>query len=646
MNHRRPKIEGHICRSVEAVLRELSTLKVASVVSCDLETSGLNFQTDIIYSIGFGALIGDSLDGYCIIVPRELVYDNSVRDTVKEFIRNFPGIISFHNGKFDCKFLWKYFGEEVPITWPQHFADTLLLSYVRDERGGSDEDQSHSGNQSEHGLKTISRLRFNQPDYHFDFNKFYKQPEEERDWSSLYYYHCQDCYWQVRLYFDLIKELDEESPKLRQVHDIILSTGSKSVSHMEYRGILVDSDHLKNLEEKYTDKCSQLEEKCQGFVSRKNGCIKNLNSAAQVVPFLFDTLGLPGERTTEKESLLFLSGKVELDIKEFIETLLEFRTYKKMISNYVHGLLNGRDENGRIHPDTQLHGARTGRMSVRRPAVQTIPVLFGPDIRRAFIASPGFTWVDADESQLELRVIAFLSQDWRLIQAYLEGRDIHREVGATMFKKSADLVTDYERYLAKYVDFGVIYQRTAMAVANGWEMQYAHEKYGIEKWTVEESQYFIDEFLGGFPEMQAWIEKQKKKVGKPPVFAETATGFRRRFPLVTSRTRAEIERQMVNSPIQGTASHITFGALHNIQEEFYTRWPGSAFVLMTVHDSIGSEVRDELVEEAIEVKKRHMEHTDIPGWNVPLRADLKCGPNWADAVEYGGKGKIDTRSVH
>lgn len=188
--------------------------------------------------------------------------------------------------------------------------------------------------------------------------------------------------------------------------------------------------------------------------------------------------------------------------------------------------------------------------------------------------------------------------------------------------------------IVMYIDFGVIYQRTAQAVVDGWEMQYAEMKYGQKKWTLEEAQFFIDGFLGGFPQMQAWIEAQKQRVFLPEVFSETAFGFRRRFPLIMRRTVAEIQRQLVNSPIQGTASQITFMALHRIQEEFYQRWPGSAHVLLTVHDSIASEVRDDLVEEAIKVKKKYMEHVDLPDWNVPLRADVKISKiSWGDAKE-------------
>lgn len=627
-----PEVEIEIPDTPLGIYDALDTISNASGISCDLETSGFDPNEDLIYSIGFGALKSDGT-GYSVIIKRELIYNSAVQEYVRNLFSSFQGPIAFHNGKFDMKFIWTWLGEADLTTWPQNFQDTMLLNYCRDERGGSDEDRKHSGNQSEHGLKTISRIRYDIPDYKFNFDKFNEIPPEERDWDSLYYYHALDCYQTIRLWWDVTRELDEESPKLREVHDKILSPGSKALSRAESRGILVDEDHLKRLDEKYTNQANELEDFCRGFLSKRGIEVSNLGSPKEMVGVLFDKLNLPGERTTEKESLLFLTTKVDEEMKEFLEQFLNYRTVKKMISNYVHGLLNSRDRNGRIHPDFQIHGARTGRMSARRPAVQTIPTLFGPDIRRAFIPTPGYVWVDADESQLELRVAAYLSQDEAMIRAYQEDRDIHREVAAAMFKKPPEEITDYERYLAKYIDFGVIYQRTAMAVATGWEMTYAELKYGQKKWTTEEAQFFIDEFLGGFPGLQKWLEDQKNRVNLPEVFAETATGFRRRFPFVSRRNRSGIQRQLVNSPIQGFASHITFSGLGRIQEEFFRKWPGGAYVLMTVHDSIGSEVHKDLIGEVIPIIKSNMEIAPVPNFNVPLRSDFKVGHSWGEAIE-------------
>lgn len=617
-----PEIDLRVVRSREELLSELLDLKTADVISLDIETSGLNPHRDTLFSVGFGV----DLSGYrAVIIPRDLIPHGEVRDLVRDFVRSFPGTIVFHNGKFDLQFLWVWWGEQVI---PREIQDTMILNYCRDERPAG----RHSG----HGLKTISRVHYD-ISYEFDFDAFSRLPEEARPWDELYKYQGLDCIQTLRYFHDGRRALSQERPRAWDgAYRSILIPGTVALARAEYRGIRIDRDHLKRLRQVYLEKILGMEETLFDWVRRKGGTVTNLNSPKQMTDFLFDHLRLPGPRTTEKESLLFLTTRVDEETKAFIEMFLDYRLYTRALSTYIDGLLEASAATGRVHPDFWVHGTATGRLSCHDPNVQNIPVLMGDDIRRAFLPSEGFLWVDADESQLELRVAAELSQDDTMIQAYIDGRDIHREVASTMFGKPPSEITDYERYLAKYVDFGVIYQRSAQSVANGWEMTYYELKYKQPKWTVEQAEAFIQRFLGGFPGLQSWIKRQKEFV-RAHGYVELPMGTRREFPLQWENL-SSIERQAVNTPIQGTASHITFHALSKIQEEFHRRWPGLACVLMTVHDSIGCEIHASLLErtdrgwrgEPIDVIRHWLETPPFP-MRTPLKAEVKVGPSWGDA---------------
>jgi len=622
-----PEVTVVVTRSAEEVRDELAFLREASVVSCDIESSGFEFYRDELFSVGFGAQTVDG-KGYGVIIPRELIPDPVVSRLVRDFVREFPGKLVFHNAKFDLQFLWAWWGEQV---LPRNLHDTMLLNYCRDERPAG----RHSG----HSLKSISRVYYDIPDYGFDFDSFVKSPEETRDWERLYRYQSLDCYQTVRYFHDVCSALPQERPRvLEGVYSPILIPGSVALTRAEYRGIRIDRGHLEALRDRFSRHLDQLGSRLLGWIDSRGGRVTNLNSPKQMVDFLFGHLKLPGPATTEKESLLFLTTRVDPDIKQFIEEFLDYRLHSRVLGTYIEGLLKKSAATGRIHPDFWIHGTATGRLSCHDPNVQNIPVLMGTEIRKAFLPSEGFLWVDADESQLELRVAAELSRDEAMIQAYRDGRDIHREVASAMFGKPPDQITDYERYLAKYVDFGVIYQRSAQSVANGWEMTYYELKYKQPKWTVEEAEFFISQFLGGFPGLQKWINEQKQWVRRHG-YVETLTGARREFPLRWANL-ASIERQAVNTPIQGTASHITFAALSKIQETFVQRWPGKAYVLMTVHDSIGCEVHESLLSrtargwegEPIDIIRQAMETPPVP-MVVPLKADIKVGTSWGDAAK-------------
>jgi DNA polymerase-1 len=197
-----------------------------------------------------------------------------------------------------------------------------------------------------------------------------------------------------------------------------------------------------------------------------------------------------------------------------------------------------------------------------------------------------------------------------------------------MFGKPPEEISYFERYLAKYVDFGLIYGRSARSLVEGWEMEYLAQQ-GGERWTQKQAETFIEKFLGQFPQLKAWLANQERLVHSQH-YIETLTGRRRRFPLITPQTRGSAERQARNSPIQSFASDINLSAmikLHDLLD------PREARILYSVYDSISFEIREDVLEKNIDVIKAVMEKPPIP-LLVPLRVDVEVGPRWSETKPW------------
>jgi uracil-DNA glycosylase family 4 len=492
-----PPVEKHVVRTWPDLREALTPLLQASVVSCDLETTGFRPMFDRLLSTGFGALY-DDLSGYTVVIDQR-DFNANVRQEIWEWLQEFKGTLVFHNGKFDAQFLHHYFGR--PIEGPFRFADTMMLSALADDRssGRSEAGGNEMSGSGQHGLKYHARVRYDIPDYHFNFDAFFKRMEagevKDEEWEAMWDYHAVDLYATCRLYKDLVQELNEEDPDLISVHDRITAPGQRLFAKIEYGGVPVDEPYLEGVS-------AELELKAKGILDRlrllagKFGYPElNPNSEPQVADLLMNRCGLRIQNT-EKESLFFArescKRRHEDDIAELITLILEYRQWSRLRSKDVEGLKKLIEPDGYVRPDFQVGaGTATGRLSCRNPNLQNVATLIGPMIERCFVSQHRiqrqvpvpwdrsyqtiewdgeqwnivddvilgrgeYVWVKYDWSQLELRVAAFLSQDPNMIQAYLDNRDIHREVASTMFKKPPEEILDYERYLAKYVDFGVI----------------------------------------------------------------------------------------------------------------------------------------------------------------------------------------------
>ncbi len=252
-------------------------------------------------------------------------------------------------------------------------------------------------------------------------------------------------------------------------------------------------------------------------------------------------------------------------------------------------------------------------------------------MRRAFAPEPGRVWVEVDYSQLELRVAAAISGDPDFTEVFTGGRDVHQEVAAAIFSKDPADVTKPERYLAKAVSFGILYGRSAKALAEGVEMDYAERELGMTRWTEEVAEAFTRKFLRSYPRLEEWITEMWTTVPEQG-YVESPEGRRRRFPLYP-RSPGElgaVQRQAVNTPIQGQASDICLRAFAEVSERCETELP-RAVVLFPVHDSLCIECPEEDVL-ALEAMCRQVMEKDWRG--VPMKVDFEWGPSWADVTPH------------
>lgn len=390
------------------------------------------------------------------------------------------------------------------------------------------------------------------------------------------------------------------------------------LSRMERRGVLIDSDALFLQSNEIANRLSELEE--QAYVLA--GQPFNLASTKQLQEILFDKLGLPviqktpkGAPSTNEEVLEELAFSHELP-----KVLVEHRGLSKLKSTYTDKLPQMvNPQTGRVHTSYHQAVTATGRLSSSDPNLQNIPIRNeeGRRIRQAFIAREGFTVVAADYSQIELRIMAHLSQDQGLINAFTQGKDIHRSTAAEIFGVSLDEVTSEQRRNAKAINFGLIYGMSAFGLSR---------QLGIGR---ADAQSYMDLYFKRYPGVQTFMHDIREKA-KAQGYVETLFGRRLYLPDINSSNgmrRKAAERVAINAPMQGTAADIIKRAMIQLDQKLQND-PDIAMI-MQVHDELVFEVRSEKVAFYSELIKTQMESAaDLV---VPLIVDVGQGTNWDEA---------------
>ena len=390
------------------------------------------------------------------------------------------------------------------------------------------------------------------------------------------------------------------------------------LSRMERRGVLIDSDALFLQSNEIANRLSELEE--QAYVLA--GQPFNLASTKQLQEILFDKLGLPviqktpkGAPSTNEEVLEELAFSHELP-----KVLVEHRGLSKLKSTYTDKLPQMvNPQTGRVHTSYHQAVTATGRLSSSDPNLQNIPIRNeeGRRIRQAFIAREGFTVVAADYSQIELRIMAHLSQDQGLINAFTQGKDIHRSTAAEIFGVSLDEVTSEQRRNAKAINFGLIYGMSAFGLSR---------QLGIGR---ADAQSYMDLYFKRYLGVQTFMHDIREKA-KAQGYVETLFGRRLYLPDINSSNgmrRKAAERVAINAPMQGTAADIIKRAMIQLDQKLQND-PDIAMI-MQVHDELVFEVRSEKVAFYSELIKTQMESAaDLV---VPLIVEVGQGTNWDEA---------------
>jgi DNA polymerase-1 len=355
------------------------------------------------------------------------------------------------------------------------------------------------------------------------------------------------------------------------------------------------------------------------------GAAFNINSPPQLSEILFERLKLPVLKRNVKTRTASTAVEVleELALAHDLpRQILEWRALQKLKGTYIDALPQlVNPVTGRVHTCFNQAVAATGRLSSSDPNLQNIPIRteLGREIRRAFVAAPGHLLISADYSQIELRVLAHLSGDAALIEAFARGEDIHDRTALKVFGPDSGLGKHELRRRAKIINYALLYGKVAATLA---------KDIGVSR---EAAQAFIDAYFAGFPAVRRFIDETLEQ-GRQTGVVKTMMGRRRLVPDLTSRNgqiRAAAERVAVNLPIQGSAADILKRAMIDVHAALSDRFGKQARMILTVHDELLFEARQDVADEVAAVVRERMERAVT--LRVPLTVDLGMGENWKEA---------------
>ena len=390
------------------------------------------------------------------------------------------------------------------------------------------------------------------------------------------------------------------------------------LGEMQYNGMKVNREVLNQFGDEMKQKIEELTKE----IYEQCGEEFNINSTQQLGKILFEKLKLP----VYKKNKTGYATDVEVLEKlkkehPVIESILEYRRVMKLNSTYVDGLIPCiNPETGRIHSSFHQTITATGRISSTEPNLQNIPTReeLGKNIRKAFVPEEGYVYIDADYSQIELRVLAHISEDETMIQAFLHGEDIHKQAASKVLGIPIKEVTKEQRSSAKAVNFGIVYGISDYGLS---------EQLGI---PVKEAKKYIEQYLEKYTGIQKFMENIVE-VAKEKGYVETMFHRRRYIPELKSNNymvRQFGARAAMNTPIQGTAADIMKLAMIHVYQELKEKKMDAKLILQ-VHDELMIECRESQKEEVKEILKKSMENVIL--LKVPLEADLSEANSWYDA---------------
>ena len=582
--------------------RKLFDFFITKQILClDTETTSINPIDAELVGLSFSVEEGKA---FYVAIPAERKKAERIVNIFKPLYENTKILKIGQNIKYDMEVLMNY---GVRLAAPMF--DTMLAHYVLQP-------------EQKHNMDILAETLLNYQTIHIDelIGPKGKSQKNMRDISpaDICDYAAEDADITLRLYNVLKPRLKEAD-----VEDLFYNIEMPLVpvlAEMEMNGVLLDTNALAETSKVFTDRMTQIEKNIYELAGHQF----NIASPKQVGEVLFGEMKIvdkpkktkTGQYVTSEEVLQQLRSKAPI-----VDHILEHRGLKKLLGTYVDALpklIN--PHTGHIHTSFNQAVTATGRLSSSDPNLQNIPVRGedGKEIRKCFIPEPGCLFFSADYSQIELRVMAHLSGDKNMIEAFREGYDIHAATAARIYKEDINDVTRDQRTKAKRANFGIIYGITVFGLAERLEI------------SRDEAKQLIDGYFETFPQVHDYMEKAKQ-LAREHGYAETFFHRRRYLPDITSHNatvRNFAERNAINAPIQGSAADIIKIAMIRIYERFRREGIKSKMILQ-VHDELNFSVLPEEKEQVEKIVLEEMQNAYT--LQVPLVADSGWGNNWLEA---------------
>ncbi|NOI91108.1 DNA polymerase I [Vibrio splendidus] len=586
----------------------LEKLKAAELFAFDTETDSLDYMVANLVGLSFATEEGvaayvpvahDYLDA-----PQQLDRD-WVLEQLKPILEDDAQAKVGQNLKYDMSVLARYGIEMKGI---KH--DTMLASYVFNSVGGK------------HDMDSLA-LRFLQHSC-ISFEQIAGKGKKQLTFNQIELgeaspYAAEDADVTLRLHNRLMENIEQDE-KLKTIYEEIEVPLIPVMSRIERTGVFIDDMLLGAQSQEIAVRLDELEQKAYEIAEQEF----NMNSPKQLQAILFEKMGLPvikktpsGAPSTNEEVLQELALDYPLP-----KLIIEYRGLAKLKSTYTDKLpkmINA--ETGRVHTSYHQAVTATGRLSSTDPNLQNIPIRNeeGRRIRQAFVAQHGWKILAVDYSQIELRIMAHLSADKALLEAFQQGKDIHAATAAEIIGVAIDQVTTEQRRRAKAVNFGLIYGMSAFGLA---------KQLGIPR---GEAQHYMDTYFERYPGVMQYMEDTRSAASEQG-FVETIYGRRLHLPEIQSRNgmrRKAAERAAINAPMQGTAADIIKKAMLLVDEWIQAEGDGRVKLLMQVHDELVFEVQESALAE-IESKVQQLMES-AADLEVPLVAEAGHGDNWDQA---------------
>lgn len=590
-----------------ALARWLAKLDKAELVAFDTETTSLNYMEAELVGV---SLAVDSGEAAYIPVAHDYpgapdqIDRNLLLTKLRPFLEDANRAKVGHHLKYDAHILKRY---DIDLAGMAH--DTMLESYVLNSVA------------TRHDMDSTARHYLGVETIHYEdvAGKGAKQLTfNQVDLEQAAPYAAEDADITLRLHQRIWEELSEIAP-LRGVYEDLEQPLVPVLLGMEEAGVLLDQDMLRTQSGELAQRMRELESEAHELAGRPF----NLGSPKQLQQILFEERELPvvrktpkGQPSTAEDVLQELAEKFDLP-----RVILEYRSVSKLKSTYTDKLpLQIAATTGRVHTSYHQAVAATGRLSSTDPNLQNIPIRTpeGRRIRQAFIPPDGCVLVAADYSQIELRIMAHLSGDKGLLQAFADGRDIHQATAAEVFEVPLDDVVPDQRRAAKAINFGLMYGMSAFGLA---------KQLGISR---GEAQEYVDLYFDRYPGVRQFMDSTRDRAHETG-FVETHFGRRLYLPDINSKNgqrRQYAERSAINAPMQGTAADIIKRAMISVAA-WLRESSAPATMIMQVHDELVFEVRADHADELTAEICRQM--SAAAELSVDLVVDAKHGPNWDEA---------------